>query len=90
VPQITTETNLPAIVAGIETAKKAVAQRWQVIKQQYIKLLEKLQNRNGKKAVFNEYLGVDVYITMHESGKKASNSSAFNWQSTYAVKHLKQ
>jgi len=86
--QIVSATNVPAVVAGIETAKNASAQRRLVIKQLYIKLLEKLQNTRGKKAVYNDFLGVDVYITMHESGKKASNSSAFNWQSTYAVKHL--
>ena len=59
-----------------------------IIKNEYIKLMEKLQNKYGKKAVFNEFLQTDVYIIMRESEKKASNSAAFNWQSTYAVTHL--
>ena len=48
------------------------------------------KNGKNKKFVHNDFLDVDVYITMHESGKKASYTSAFNWQSTYAVKHLEK
>jgi len=79
---------IPEFVFGIPTDKHASAQRRKIIKAEYIKLIEKLQNKYGKKAVFNEFLQTDVYIIMRESEKKASNSVAFNWQSTYAVKHL--
>ena len=78
----------PEFVSGIPTDKHASAQRRMIIKAEYIKLMEKLQNKYGKKAVFNEFLQTDVYIIMRESEKKASNSAAFNWQSTYAVKYL--
>ena len=78
----------PEFISGIPTDKHASAQRRTIIKSEYIKLIEKLQSQNGKKAVFNEFLQTDVYIIMRESEKKASNSAAFNWQSTYAVKHL--
>jgi hypothetical protein len=53
-------------------------------------LLQRLQQAKGKKAVFNDFLGVDVYIIMRESEQKTSNSGAHNWQSTYAVKHLEK
>ena len=78
----------PEFVFGIPTDKHASAQRRMIIKAEYIKLMEKLQNKYGKKAVFNEFLQTDVYVIMRESEKKASNSAAFNWQSTYAIKHL--
>ncbi|MDR2231633.1 MAG: hypothetical protein LBE56_00755 [Tannerella sp.] len=81
---------LPEYVAGIATAKSAAAQRRAIIHNEYMRLLETLQRKRKKKAVFNDFLAVDVYITMHESGKKASYTSAFNWQSTYAVKHLEK
>ena len=79
---------IPEYVEGIPTKKLDSKKRREIIKQEYIHLLDKLQNKHGKKAVFNEFLQADVYIIMRESEKKASNSAAFNWQSTYAVKHL--
>ena len=79
---------IPEHVEGIPTKKHASARRREIIKNEYIKLIGRLQSQYGKKAVFNEFLQTDVYIIMRESEKKASNSAAFNWQSTYAVKHL--
>ena len=83
---------LPEFIQGLATKKSQVLQRREVIKKEYLKLLDRLGKKNGKnkKFVHNDFLDVDVYITMHESGKKASYTSAFNWQSTYAVKHLEQ
>jgi hypothetical protein len=81
---------LPEYIAGIATDKNATAQRREIIRNEYMRLLERLQRTQNKKAVFNDYLSVHVYVTMHESGKKASYTSAFNWQSTYAVRHLEQ
>ena len=80
---------LPQIIDGIETDKEASAQRRNVIKQAYMNLLQKLQQTRGKKAVFNDFLGVDVYIIMRESEQKTSNSGLHNWQSTYAQNTLK-
>jgi hypothetical protein len=79
---------LPKLISGIETDKNSSAQRRTIIKQTYIALLSKLQQTRGKKAVYNDFLGVDVYIIMRESEQKASNSGANNWQSTYAIKNL--
>ena len=78
----------PEYIEGIPTEKKESRKRREIIKKEYIRLIEKLQNTRGKKAVYNHYLQTDVYIIMRESEKKASNSAAFNWQSTFAVKHL--
>ena len=78
----------PEYIEGIPTEKHASAKRREIIKNEYIKLIERLQKQFGKKAVFNEFLQTDVFIIMRESEKKASNSAAFNWQSTYAVRHL--
>ena len=78
----------PKFIEGIPTEKKDSRKRREIIKREYISLIEKLQNTRGKKAVYNDYLQTDVYIIMRESEKKASNSAAFNWQSTYAVKHF--
>ncbi|GHV10519.1 hypothetical protein FACS1894162_4930 [Bacteroidia bacterium] len=79
---------IPKMIFGIETDAKSLAQRRIVIKQTYVELLNKLQLTRGKKAVYNDFLGVDVYIIMRESGQKTSNSGVYNWQSTYAVKNL--
>ena len=81
---------IPEYVEGIPTEKNASRKRREIIKNEYVRLIEKLQREHGKKAVYNEFLQTDVYIIMRESEKKASNSGAFNWQSTYAVKHLEK
>ena len=81
---------IPKIIDGIVTDKNASEQRRNVIKQTFMDLLQHLQQTKGKKAVFNHFLGVDVYIIMRESEQKTSNSGAHNWQSTYAVKHLEK
>jgi hypothetical protein len=78
----------PEYIEGIPTEKNATRKRREIIKDEYIHLIERLQKKRGKKAVFNEFLQTDVYIIMRESEKKASNSAAFNWQSTFAVRHL--
>ena len=82
------ETNLPEYIEGIPTEKSESRKRREIIKNEYINLIGNLQKKRGKKAVFNDFLQADVYIIMRESEKKASNSAAFNWQSTYAVRHL--
>ena len=81
---------VPSIIEGIATDKDANEQRRNLIRQTYMDLLQRLQQVKGKKAVFNDFLGVDVYIIMRESEQKTSNSGAHNWQSTYAVKHLEE
>jgi len=81
---------IPKIIEGIATDKDAVEQRRNFIRKTYMNMLQRLQQTKGKKAIFNDFLGVDVYIIMRESEQKTSNSGAHNWQSTYAVKHLEK
>jgi hypothetical protein len=81
---------IPKFIDGIATDKNASEQRRNIIRQTYMNLLQHLQQTKGKKAVLNDFLGVDVYIIMRESEQKTSNSGAHNWQSTYAVKHLEK
>lgn len=81
---------LPEKIEGIPTSKKQSKERREIIRKEYIRLIENLQRRRGKKAVYNNFLRTEVFIIMRESEKKATNSAAFNWQSTYAVKHLEE
>ncbi len=81
---------IPQIINGIPTDKKASGERRKIIRQTYLNLLQKLQQTKGKKAIFNDFLGVDVHIIMRESEQKTSNSGSHNWQSTYAVKYLEE
>ena len=79
---------LPEKIEGIPTAKKLSKERREIVRKEYIRLIESLQRKRGKKSVYNNFLRTEVFIIMRESEKKATNSAAFNWQSTYAVKHL--
>ena len=81
---------VPQIIDGIPTDKGSSGQRRDIIRQTYMDLLQHLQQTKSKKAVFNNFLGVDVHIIMRESEQKTSNSGAHNWQSTYAVKYLEK
>ena len=81
---------LPTIINSIPTDKNATEQRRKIVQNTYLELLERLQRTKGKKTIFNDFLGVDVYVLMRESRKKASNSSTKHWQSTYAVKNLEK
>ena len=79
---------LPEKIEGIPTAKKLSKERREIVRKEYIRLIESLQRKRGKKSVYNNFLRTEVFIIMRESEKKATNSAAFNWQSTFAVKHL--
>jgi len=85
-----TKNTLPLHINGIPTDKNATIQRREIIRKTYMNLLQYLQQTKGKKAIFNDFLGVDVHIIMRESEQKTSNSGAHNWQSTYAVKYLEK
>ena len=79
---------LPEYIQCIPTAKNKSRERMNLIKKYYSDLWKKLQREKGKYIIFNDYLGVDVYIIEKESDKKTINAASRNWQSTYAVKHL--
>ena len=81
---------LPEFIQGLATKKSETQQRREVIKKEYLKLLDRLAKKNGKneKFVHNDFLNVDVLFIMREGGLEARNRSTFNWQSSYAVLHL--
>ena len=80
--------NLPEYIKGIPTAKNRSSERMVLIKTYYVNLWRKLQREGLINKIYNDYLGVHVYVIQNESDKKTANSASKNWQSTYAVKYL--
>ena len=85
-----TTNSLPEFISGIPTAKNQSKERRSLIAKYYENLWKKLQREGRKNMIYNEYLGVNVYIVENESDKKTINAASRNWQSTYAVKHLEE
>jgi hypothetical protein len=83
-----TNNNLPEYVSGIPTAKNKSRERMDLIRSYYANLWKKLQREGKNNKIFNDYLGVDVFIIKNESDKKTINAASRNWQSTYAAKNL--
>ena len=79
---------LPEFIAGIPTAKNQSKERRSLIAKYYENLWKRLQREGHNNRIYNDYLGVDVFIIQNESDKKTINAASRNWQSTYAVKHL--
>ena len=82
--------NLPEYISGIPTAKNRSRERRSLISKYYSNLWKKLQRHGRKNMIFNDYLGVNIYIVENESDKKTINAASKNWQSTFAVKHLEK
>ena len=82
------KTLLPEFISGIPTAKNQSRERRTLIAKYYENLWKKLQRGGHKNMIYNDYLGVNVYIVENESDKKTINTASMKWQSTYAVKHL--
>ena len=81
---------IPEYVYGIPTPKAKSKERVELIRDYYSKLWKKLQKEGQSNSVYNEFLGVDVFIVEKESDKKTIYAASKNWQSTYAVKHLEE
>ena len=81
---------IPEYVYGIPTQKAKSKERVELIRDYYSKLWKKLQKEGQSNSVYNEFLGVDVFIVEKESDKKTIYAALKNWQSTYAVKHLEE
>jgi hypothetical protein len=81
---------IPEYVYGIPTQKAKSKERVELIRDYYSKLWTKLQKEGQSNSVYNEFLGVDVFIVEKESDKKTIYAASKNWQSTYAVKHLEE
>ena len=79
---------LPDFISGIPTAKNKSRERRSLIAKYYSNLWKRLQREGHNYRIYNDYLGVDVYILEKESDKKTINAASKNWQSTLAVKHL--
>lgn len=79
---------LPEYIQGIPTAKYRSGERMILIRNYYVILWKKLQKESKNNKIFNNYLGVDIYIVENESDKKTINTASKNWQSTFAVKYL--
>ena len=82
--------NLPEYISGIPTAKNRSRERRSLISKYYSNLWKKLQRQGRKNMIFNDYLGVNIYIVENESDKKTINTASMKWQSTFAVKHLEK
>ena len=81
---------IPEYVYEIPTQKAKSKERVELIRDYYSKLWKKLQKEGQSNSVYNEFLGVDVFIVEKESDKKTIYAASKNWQSTYAVKHLEE
>ena len=79
---------LPEFINGIPTAKHLSRERRSLIAKYYSHLWKKLQKEKRNNTIFNDFLGVNIYIVENESNKKTINTASMNWQSTYAVKYL--
>ena len=82
------DNELPEYISGIPTAKNRSRERMDLIRNYYSNLWKRLQREGKTNKIFNDYLGVDVFIIKNESDKKTINAASRNWQSTYAVKKL--
>ena len=82
------DNNLPEYISGIPTAKNRSRERRSLISRYYLNLWKRLQREGHNYRIYNDCLGVDVYILEKESDKKTINAASKNWQSTLAVKHL--
>ena len=85
-----TNNNLPEYVSGIPTAKNRSRERRTLINKYYRNIWKQLQREGKKNMIFNDYLGVNVYIVENESDKKTINTASRNWQSTFAIQYLKE
>lgn len=81
---------LPEYIEYIPTQKAKSKERVELIRSYYEKLWKQLQREGRNNRIFNRFLGVDVFIVDKESDKKTIYAASKNWQSTFAVKHLKE
>ena len=81
---------LPEFIKGIPTAKHRSRERRALIVKYYSNLWKKLQKEGRKNMIFNDFLGVNIFIVENESNKKTVNTASMNWQSTYAIQHLEE
>ena len=68
--------DLPEYVSGIPTAKNKSTERIVLIRKYYSNLWKRLQREMVEYKIYNDYLGVYVYIIEKESDKKTINTAS--------------
>ena len=81
---------IPPYIEGIPTDRKKLEERFRLIRFYYDKHWKEIQRDTGSNFIHNEFLDTNVYIVKNESDKKTVRQALYNWQSTYAVKHLRE
>ena len=81
---------IPEYIEGIPTGKIKSKERVELIRIYYSKLWKRLQREGRGNYVFNDFLGVNIYIVEKESDKKTIYAASKNWQSTFSVKYLEE
>ena len=74
--------SLPEFISGIPTAKNQSRVRRNLIAKYYSNLWKRLQREGYNNRIYNDYLGVDVFIIKNESDKPLS--ARFAVESTIA------
>ena len=64
--------NLPEYIKGIPTAKNRSGERMVLIKTYYVNLWRKLQREGLINKIYNDYLGVHVYVIQNRGKIKKS------------------
>ena len=65
--------NLPEYIKGIPTAKNRSRERMVLIKTYYVNLWKKLQREGLINKIYNDYLGVYVYVIQNRDKIKKTN-----------------
>ena len=81
---------VPEYIEGIPTNRRKLEERYRLIQSYYENLWKALQREFDSNFIHNAFLDADVYIVKNESDKKTVHEAAYNWKSTYAVKHLRK
>lgn len=81
---------IPDYIEGIPTDRKKLEERFRLIQSYFDKLWKEIQREFGGNYIHNAFLDTDVYVVKNESDKKTVRQALYNWQSTYAVKHLRK
>lgn len=76
---------LPEFINGIPTAKHRSRERRSLIAKYYSNLWKKLQKEGRKSTVFNDYLGVCIYIVENECNKKTTGTQTKNGYKNMAI-----
>lgn len=80
--------DIPEYIEGIPTGRNEKAERRKLIAKYYDSLWKNLQKQGLSNHIYNQYLGVNIFIIKGESDKKTTYIAGNHWKSTYAIKYL--